>query len=86
MTASATGWVMCASTEAQRTWLPPDRTELILVDEADRLKMAGIEQIRDIYDRSQIGLVLIGMPGLKSGWRATHSCTHGWALYMPSGH
>ncbi len=54
-----------AANDAQRAWPPPDRTELILVDEADRLKMAGIEQMRDIYDRSQVGLVLIGMPGIE---------------------
>lgn len=54
-----------AANDAQRSWPPPDRTELILVDEADRLKMAGIEQIRDIYDRSHVGLVLIGMPGIE---------------------
>jgi DNA transposition AAA+ family ATPase len=54
-----------AASDAQRTWPPPDRTELMLVDEADRLKMAGIEQMRDIYDRSQVGLVLIGMPGIE---------------------
>jgi DNA transposition AAA+ family ATPase len=42
-----------------------DPTELILVDEADRLKPAALEQLRDIYDQSHLGLVLIGMPGIE---------------------
>jgi DNA transposition AAA+ family ATPase len=42
-----------------------DPTQLILVDEADRLKMASLEQMRAVFDTGGIGLVLIGMPGLE---------------------
>jgi DNA transposition AAA+ family ATPase len=38
---------------------------LILVDEADRLKVPSLEQLRDLFDRSDVGLILIGMSGVE---------------------
>ena len=43
----------------------PDPTALLVIDESDRLKVAGLEQVRNIFDHGGSGLVLIGMPGLE---------------------
>jgi DNA transposition AAA+ family ATPase len=43
----------------------PDPTALLVIDEADRLRIAGLEQTRSIFDRGGIGLILIGMPGIE---------------------
>jgi DNA transposition AAA+ family ATPase len=58
-------YVLAGDDEYEIAFNAPDVTELIVVDEADRLKTTGLEQMRDIYDRSQVGLVLIGMPGIE---------------------
>jgi DNA transposition AAA+ family ATPase len=37
--------------------------ELLIIDEAERLKPAALETLRDRFDRRHLGLILIGMPG-----------------------
>jgi DNA transposition AAA+ family ATPase len=49
--------------------------KLLLVDEADRLKTATLEQLCDRHDRTGVGLILISMPGIENAWRATRSST-----------
>ncbi|GCF11400.1 AAA family ATPase [Dictyobacter arantiisoli] len=39
--------------------------DLLVIDESDRVKPMGLEVLRDLYDRSQMGLMLIGMPGIE---------------------
>lgn len=39
--------------------------DLIIVDEIDRLKVQNLEQLRDIYDRNDLAMILIGMPGIE---------------------
>ena len=42
-----------------------DPTRLIIVDEANHLKVAGLEQLRAIFDRGGIGLIFMGMEGIE---------------------
>ncbi len=42
-----------------------DFLELVIVDEAERLSTAALDYLRDMFDRSDIGLILIGMPGIE---------------------
>jgi DNA transposition AAA+ family ATPase len=38
---------------------------LLIIDEAERLSATALEYIRDRFDRTDIGLLLIGMPGME---------------------
>lgn len=42
-----------------------DPTNLILIDEADRLRVTSLEAARAVFDKGGTGLVLIGMPGME---------------------
>ena len=42
-----------------------DLAEVLIVDEAERLTNTGLEHLRDLHDRTGIGVVLVGMPGIE---------------------
>ena len=39
--------------------------ELIIIDAAERLSTAAVEYLRDLFDRTPLGLMFIGMPGIE---------------------
>lgn len=49
------------TTEVPRTI---DFTELIIIDEAERLTPTSLELLRDLHDRHHVALMFIGMPGI----------------------
>lgn len=39
--------------------------EMVIIDEAERLHTSALELVRDIFDRTGMGVILIGMPGME---------------------
>lgn len=42
-----------------------DHVQLIVVDEAHRLKYQALEELRDLHDKFKVGILLIGDPGFE---------------------
>ena len=42
-----------------------DLAEVLIVDEAERLTNTGLDHLRDLFDRTGIGVILVGMPGIE---------------------
>jgi DNA transposition AAA+ family ATPase len=64
-----------AYSESRRQIVDP--TSMVVVDEADRLRMTSLEQMRATFDDGDIGLGLLGMPGSERRLARYTSCTHG---------
>lgn len=50
---------------AQRPRNVGKNIDLIIIDESERLNATALEMLRDRYDRDNIALILIGMPGIE---------------------
>jgi len=57
--------IMWHGNDYARSQYKAKRMDLLVVDEADRLKFQALEHLRDLYDRGNLGIVLMGMPGFQ---------------------
>jgi DNA transposition AAA+ family ATPase len=51
--------------DGQRCVSRDSMVELIILDEAERLSTSAVEYLRDMFDRTTIDLMFIGMPGIE---------------------
>src|ERR1700712_3472756 len=56
---------LCPDVNLELSREPVLGLELLIIDEADRLKTAALEMVRDYFDTGDVGIVLIGMPGFE---------------------
>jgi DNA transposition AAA+ family ATPase len=53
------------NSDGQRGVARDSMIELIIIAEAERLSTSALEHLRDMFDRTPLGLMLIGMPGIE---------------------
>jgi DNA transposition AAA+ family ATPase len=53
------------NSDGQRGVARDSMIELIIIDEAERLSTSALEHLRAMFDRTPLGLMLIGMPGIE---------------------
>jgi DNA transposition AAA+ family ATPase len=62
----------CWHTFESGPFAPHKYLKLLIIDEADRLKPTSLEYIRDLYDRTNLSIMLIGSPGIDRRLKRAH--------------